>query len=450
MRQTPWLSVLMRLVLPSLLWVAVLALGGEWLFDSGSSLVGSSDAGNSVQEATPDCETDAPFANPVAQRARHLSNLGVSFWHGAGYRGKGLKIAILDSGFRGYRAHLGRALPAHVTARSFRLDGNLEARDSQHGILCGEVVHALAPDAELLLANWESDRPDQFLEAVRWARRQGARILSCSLLMPCWSDGEGGGPIHAALAQVLGTGEQPGDVLCFASAGNTAQRHWCGAFQNSGNGYHQWQRSQTDNELTPWGKDQVSVELCWQSDASYELLVIDRASGTVVAHGRGSGKHSCAVARFRPRPYHPYAVRVRLVRGAGGPFHLVALGGSLACVTARGSIAFPADGPAVLAVGAVNQDGQRTAYSSCGPNSARPKPDLVAPVPFPSLWRARPFTGTSAAAPQAAALAALLWSRHPTWTAGQVRKAMYTSARDLGPPGHDFETGYGLIALPRP
>src|SRR5262249_43146347 len=120
----------------------------------------------------------------------------------------------------------------------------------------------------------------------------------------------------------------------------------------------------------------------------------------------------------------------------------------LDCATARGSIPFPGDGPEVIAVGAVDADGRRLAYSSCGPNSRQPKPDVVAPVPFPSVWRPKPFSGTSAAAPQAAALAGLWWSRHPDWTANQVRAALRTSARDLGRPGHDFETGYGLVMLP--
>jgi subtilisin family serine protease len=126
----------------------------------------------------------------------------------------------------------------------------------------------------------------------------------------------------------------------------------------------------------------------------------------------------------------------------------VALGGGLAVTTPGGSIAFPADGPEVIAVGAVDADGQRTPYSSCGPNSNQPKPDLVAEVPFPSRWRDRPFTGTSAAAPQAAGLAVLLWSRHPDWTAKEVRQCLFDSAIDLGPAGHDWETGYGLIRLP--
>ena len=406
-----------------------------------------------TSDSTPDCGNIAPEPYPLRERARIMAQLGVDRWHAAGYRGQGVKIAILDSGFKGYREHLGKALPAQVTARSFRSDGNLEAKDSQHGILCGEVIHALAPDAELLLANWEAEKPDQFLQAVQWARDQGAKIISCSLIMPSWSDGEGHGPVHATLGRTLGSGHKPGDMLCFASAGNTAMRHWSGTFHDGGNGIHEWETSHNTNELTPWGtEEQISVELCWQPGASYELAVEDEDTGAEV--GRSTPHHlttsvsCCAVVRFAPQAHHHYLVRVRLVAGEGKPFHLVALGGSLHYATAHGSIPFPGDGPEVIAVGAVTSDGQRASYSSCGPNSNQLKPDLVAPVPFPSLWRARPFAGTSAAAPQAAALAALWWSRNPNAVASNVREALQSAAHDLGPKGHDYETGYGLVSLP--
>jgi subtilisin family serine protease len=124
------------------------------------------------------------------------------------------------------------------------------------------------------------------------------------------------------------------------------------------------------------------------------------------------------------------------------------LGGGLRYSVRRGSIPFPGDGPEVVAVGAVGADGHRLAYSSCGPNSPRPKPELVAPVPFPSLWRSRPFAGTSAAAPQAAALAVLLWSRHPDWTPLQVRATLCSAARHAGTTRHNCDTGYGQIHLP--
>src|SRR5207253_9655822 len=96
----------------------------------------------------------------------------------------------------------------------------LEARGSQHAILCGEVIHTRAPDAELLLANWDVDDPATFLDAVRWARREGVKLISTSVITPSWRDGEGGGRVHESLPRLLGTGTGADDALCFASAGN--------------------------------------------------------------------------------------------------------------------------------------------------------------------------------------------------------------------------------------
>ena len=414
--------------------------------------VGARGAGHG-EEAAPDHGPTAVQGTPAPDRAHHLGLLGVPTWHGEGYRGQGIKIAVLDSGFRGFRSHLGAALPKRVVWQSFRADGDLEARDSQHGILCGEVLHALAPEAELLFANWEPDRPDQFLQAVRWARGQGARILSCSLIMPSWSDGEGGGAVNDALAEILGPGDRPGDVLCFASAGNTALRHWAGPFHAGPDGFHEWDPGRNSNSLSPWGTDPVSVELYGQPAAQYELRIVDATNGREpgrCSYGQEGGR-GWSVVRFTPKAGASYRVQVRLRRGQAGPFHLVALGANLGSTTAVGSICCPADNPRVGAVGAVTSDGERAPYSSCGAarrDRLAPKPELVAPVPFRSRWRNRPFGGTSAAAPQAAGLAAVCWSGHPDWKPTQVRQALYRCARDLGPPGPDPETGFGQICLP--
>lgn len=421
----------------------------SWLA-SGLALFAVALASPGRGDAEPNNERSVVEASPLAQRAQHLVRLGATRGHAEGHRGRGITVAVLDSGFRGYRDYLGKSLPARVTVRSFRADRNLEARDSQHGILCAEVVHAIAPEAELLFANWEPDHPEAFIEAVRWARDQGARIITCSVIMPSYSDGEGGGPVHEALARALGTGGNRGDLLCFASAGNTAQRHWAGRYRPGRDGWHEWEAGQPDNRLSPWGGERVSVELCCTGGAAYDLVIRDADTGAEVARSLAKDRpaRGSAQVRFEPQPHKRYTVRVRLAQGRPGAFHVVALHSGLEVTTSRGSIAFPADGPDVIAVGAVDRDGRRASYSSCGPNSSRPKPDLVAPVPFPSLSRSRPFAGTSAAAPQAAGLAALCWARHPDWTAGHVRRALQTAARDLGPAGHDWETGYGMAQLP--
>jgi hypothetical protein len=398
---------------------------------------------------------DGPGAD-TPERAKHLSDLGIERWHASGARGQRIKIAVLDTGFRGYRKFLGNGLPTTIRTRSFRRDQDLEARDSQHGILCAEVLHALAPNAEITLANWEPDDPRSFLDAIRWAKSQGVRILSCSLIMPSWSDGEGGGEVHRDLDRILGDGSGAKDMIFFASAGNTAQRHWCGHFNPNAAGWHQWRDEINGNSLTPWGNERVAVEFYGPTRAAFEVHVVERERGTLVGRGflqtdatKSAGR---AIVRFEPSPRVSYEVKVKCVDAGAADFeafHLVALGGSLDYSSSRGSIPFPGDGARVLSVGAVDTRGQRFAYSSCGPNSRQPKPDLVATVPFPSLCRARPFAGTSAAAPQAAGLAALLWSRHPDWRAEQVVQAMRDSAVDLGPKGHDHETGYGLIRLPQ-
>jgi hypothetical protein len=58
----------------------------------------------------------------------------------------------------------------------------------------------------------------------------------------------------------------------------------------------------------------------------------------------------------------------------------------------------------------------------------------------------RSFTGTSAASAQAAGLTALLWSKHPDWSAADVRRALRREALPLKAP--KGEAGAGMLHLP--
>ena len=112
---------------------------------------------------------------------------------------------------------------------------------------------------------------------------------------------------------------------------------------------------------------------------------------------------------------------------------------------------YPANHPAVLAVGAVTRAGNVADYSARGLGL-----DLVAPggelsnSPTTFIWQDTlggydGFVGTSMAAGHVSGAAALLISRFPSASALQVKNALTCSAVDLGSPGSDEQSGFGSL-----
>lgn len=111
------------------------------------------------------------------------------------------------------------------------------------------------------------------------------------------------------------------------------------------------------------------------------------------------------------------------------------------------AIKYPAAYPTVLAVGGIRMDRTVVPRSNFGPEL-----DLVAPwnVFTTALNGGYDYNeGTSMAAPQAAAVAAMIWARNPDWKPYQVRQHLRMTAEDLLEPGWDEKTGYGLLRADR-
>ena len=80
------------------------------------------------------------------------------------------------------------------------------------------------------------------------------------------------------------------------------------------------------------------------------------------------------------------------------------------------------------------------------PDPRADKPEIVAPdgvaTTVPGFSN---FFGTSAAAPHAAGVAALLLQAKPTLTPGKLYRSLENTALDMGPTGFDNSSGFGLI-----
>jgi subtilisin family serine protease len=84
-------------------------------------------------------------------------------------------------------------------------------------------------------------------------------------------------------------------------------------------------------------------------------------------------------------------------------------------------------------------------FSSTG-GALRSKPDIsAADGVSTSVPGFSPFYGTSAAAPHAAAIAALLLSYNPALTPVQMHAALTGTALDIGAPGGDHDSGAGIV-----
>src|SRR5262245_12917420 len=129
----------------------------------------------------------------------------------------------------------------------------------------------------------------------------------------------------------------------------------------------------------------------------------------------------------------------------------------------RRGLGYPALYTQCIAVGATRFDGTKPRYGSYGPGL-----DVVAPggdtgvdqnhdgyadgilqqtfaSGAPASFGYYFFQGTSMATPHVAAIAALVWQVHPTWTAAQVRARIESTATDLGAAGYDQTFGNGLV-----
>lgn len=448
-----------------------------------------------------------PNVHHIAPAARAITNVGALTSQGyishkanqvvaMGPNGTGVKVGVLSDSVDALAMLIGTGdLPPGTTV----VPGQDGIPGTSEGTAMMEIVHDLAPGAQLFFATAFAS-PESMADNIRTLRF----VYGCDIIVDdvSWSN-EGvfqDGPIAQAVNDVTASG-----ALYFSSAGNNGNitngtsGTWEGDFNPgppsaaplpAGYMLHIFSGAQAFNFITNVAG---VLDLQWSdplggSVNDYDLFLLN-ATGTVVIcastdvqNGTEDPLEEC----FNPNGF-PAGSRIVVAKkdsAALRALHVDAFFGDTRFTIATSGATFghnaglntvgtaatywnsahtgtrPFVGGAANPTEVFSSDGPRkifydpngTAITSgnvlFGTNGGMTlvKPDIAAAdgvaAKTPGFF---PFFGTSAAAPHAAAIAALVKSARPDYTNAQILTAMKQTALDIRAPGLDRDSGYGIV-----
>jgi hypothetical protein len=406
---------------------------------------------------------------PDATAGEGVGASGANVWQAAGQTGAGVKVGIVDFGFSGYTTRQAQGdLPPSVTTQDF-CGGQLNAPGGEHGTAVAEVVHEMAPGAQLYLICIGTDVNLGQAKDYAIANGLAVIVMSASFYNTSRGDGSGGpGSPDAVVAAARAAG-----ILWVNSAGNRAQHHWSGTFSDTNaNNAHNFDANDEGLTFFLGAGAWVCAYLKWDSwpatSVDYNLRLRRSSDGVLMASSASVQNGSQApVEGFcwnnNTGVGQNFYLSIVYAGGSGTPrMDLFAHpGGVFEYQTAAGSMTEPGSSPNTMSAAAICwQNNRLESYSSRGPTiDNRVKPDIAGQSVVSSasygIWASCPagsngsggFNGTSAAAPHVAGAAALVKAANPSFTPAQVQAFLEERAGDLGAAGKDSEFGSGKLTL---
>ena len=425
----------------------------------------------------------------------------VPAWHAAGYRGRGVKIGIIDTGFEGFAALQGTELPSTVEALCFTDIGvstlNLaDCTDSddgeshrKHGTAVGEAIFDIAPEATYFISNTSSY--SDLITSVNWMIEHNVDVINHSVGWTWQGPGDGTSPFSNAVFVGVNAATA-GGITWVNSAGNDAQSTWFGNFLDTdADGFHNFSAADECNDvLNPASGDfeieagkEFRAQLRWDDNwgnANRDLdLLLYRVYGfglapllvaySVDVQSGGQRQYPREFLSHTPTSTGTYCLAVGQLGGATPSWIQLKASGNygLQHHTIHHSIGNPAESanPGLLAVGAAGRNDRIDnpfdtsiiePFSSQGPTpDGRTKPDIVGADAGQSVsYRSdhNPngyFFGTSQASSHVAGLAALVKQSFPGYTPRQVATYLKNNAQARGAkPNNTW--GHGFARLPAP
>jgi hypothetical protein len=418
---------------------------------------------------------------------------------GMGYNGAGVTVGVLSDSASPARiaALIGSGdLPASTTV----LPGQDGTPGSDEGTAMMEIVHDVAPGANLIFAtafNGEASFADNIIAL----QQAGAKVIVDDVTY--FDEGAfQDGIIAQAVNQVTASG-----ALYFSSAANSGSLTfgtsgtWEGDFLPNGPAGPPLAGAGTVHSFGPQNFDRLTastyfISLKWSdplggSSNDYDLYVLNAAGTAILAFSASvqDGSQDPFEFAYLQNGNVSFPVNSRIVvvqySGATRALHIDTNRGQLSINTAGSTYGHNAGASTVSTAatywnsahtgtrpftGAANpnevfsSDGPRKIFFNPDGSEISPgnllfgsnggttlaKPDIAAAdggsTKTPGFL---PFFGTSAAAPHAAGIAALVFQVQPGWTPEQVRDAIKGTALDSMAPGVDRDSGSGIaMALP--
>ena len=429
---------------------------------------------------------------------------GVPAWHAAGLKGQGVKIGVIDVGFKDFQSLMGTELPSTVEARCYTDVGvftsNLidcvptEAPESSklHGTAVTEAAFDIAPEAEYYIANTSS--LGDLADTVDWMVADGVDVINMSVGFLFHGPGDGTTPFSNSPLRTVDAAVEGGAIWVNA-AGNSAWANWFGPFTDSNaNGVHEFSATGDECngvfiELAPF--EGFTAQIRWEdswigASSDLDLYLVSLSGSTfrlpedAVATSetvQSGGANDIPFERIRIEygeiPDGVYCLAVNRHAGVAPNWVQILVWGAASRLqhhTPAHSISNPAESAnaGLLAVGATGRNAGSDdnsfdnlfdttiieLFSSQGPTlDDRIKPDIVGADAGQSVtYRSERnpngyFFGTSQASPHVAGLAALVKQRFPEKSPQEVAQYLKDHAEERGAAGADNIWGQGFAKL---
>ena len=392
----------------------------------------------------------------VSVTSQGVDIMGAADMQALSHGGAGIKIGIIDLGFSNYvAAQSSGDLPAGLSIVDYTGTGT---GGTNHGTSVAEIVHDMAPDAELYLAKVSTSI--QLDAAMNDMASAGVSIINHSVAWfgAAFYDGTG------SICQVTDAAQSAG-MLWVNAMGNSRNAHYLSSFTDlDGDLKHDFSGppSQNYNTISLTANNNISLILNWDAypatrDIDYNLYLYDHvptAGSVPVASSQNPQKRPynnppLEIISYTPTSSGIYYLVVTKTSAstANIPLSLFTTSSSFGVRTTTSSLPQPADCNSSLSVGAVNLSDGVEYFSSEGPTTdGRNKPELSA-TNRTVTSQSNSFAGTSGAAPHVAGAAALLLSQNSSLTSSQLTSLLMLDSKDVSATGYDYRTGSGRVSL---